>query len=276
MKNARKSSEKLIFAIALWLILLSPLFLGAETAKAQNGQNADTLDIPSLIKVLNQDRAAAGIHPLRRSPLLERAANLKAADMVAAGYFAHTSPLGFDPWHWFRQANYEYIYAGENLALDFDNAEAVEQAWMESPKHRENILSAEYEEVGYAITEGTFSDINGIQKTRSGTIIVQLFGRQSQPSLGLTEENFSPLVLNLKDVNQKEKPATLVKLTVDTQKILNGMSLLAPRANNIINDIPETKISQKENFVPPDETWPFVSLGLVILLLSAGIQTKMI
>jgi uncharacterized protein YkwD len=44
---------------------------------------------------------------------------MKANDMATLSYFAHTSPSGLTPWHWFAKANYVFSYAGENLAIDF-------------------------------------------------------------------------------------------------------------------------------------------------------------
>ena len=35
------------------------------------------------------------------NPLLQKAAQLKAQDMAAKGYFSHNSPDGKTPWYWF-------------------------------------------------------------------------------------------------------------------------------------------------------------------------------
>lgn len=172
-KNLLKSQlEKAIsgLILALTILLFPANVLGRDLS----------FDIPSLVQVVNEDRTANNLPELRRNAALDFAASLKAADMVKNGYFSHTSPEGIDPWFWFEQAGYDYTYAGENLALDFDNADTVEQAWMASPKHRANILNGAFEEVGYAIAAGTFTNINGVQGKRTGTIIVQLFGKAPQ------------------------------------------------------------------------------------------------
>jgi hypothetical protein len=94
---------------------------------------------------------------------------MKGEDMVTKGYFAHNSPEGVTPWHWFQEAGYSFLYAGENLAINFTDAEDVEQAWLNSPKHRANILNASFQEIGIATVPGTYND--------SPTIyIVQMFG----------------------------------------------------------------------------------------------------
>ena len=163
----------------LWrgLVVIVPVLIFFGLSNTASAQSVN-LDIPSLVQAVNQDRIVAGLAPLRRDETLEQAATLKAQDMLLYGYFAHNSPSGIEPWHWFRMAGYDYILAGENLALDFNDSTAVEAAWMASPKHRENLLNPEYEEVGYAIAYGKFTNINGVAKEREGTIIVQFFGKR--------------------------------------------------------------------------------------------------
>ncbi len=123
-----------------------------------------------LTDLANQDRASERISPLSINPLLEKAAELKARDMAAKEYFAHISPDGTSPWHWFTQTGYHFIYAGENLAVDFSDSTEVNAAWLNSPTHRANIMNARFTEIGIAAVQGVF---NG----RSTTFVVQMFGR---------------------------------------------------------------------------------------------------
>ena len=58
---------------------------------------------------------------------------------------------GTTPWSWIEKENYDYNYAGENLAMDFQSAEKMEEAWMASPTHRANILNGKYREIGMAV-----------------------------------------------------------------------------------------------------------------------------
>ena len=51
-----------------------------------------------LVDMTNVDRAKENKAPLVINPLLENAAQMKASDMVAKNYFAHTSPEGLTPW----------------------------------------------------------------------------------------------------------------------------------------------------------------------------------
>ncbi len=123
----------------------------------------------TLIELTNKDRATQELPPLNVNPTLTAAAKLKANDMVSNSYFAHTSPTGLTPWHWFAQVKYVFTYAGENLAINFDESGDVEQAWLNSPTHRANVLSPNFTEIGIATQEGFY---NG-KKT---TYVVELFG----------------------------------------------------------------------------------------------------
>lgn len=122
-----------------------------------------------IVELTNEERIAHALGDLRRNPILDEAARLKAMHMRAEGYFAHWSPEGVSPWFWFEQAGYDYVHAGENLAIYFDDSDEVVTAWMESPLHRENILRDEYTEIGVAAIEGEYKGYDTVY-------IVQLFG----------------------------------------------------------------------------------------------------
>lgn len=126
-----------------------------------------------LVDAANSDRQRLNTGTLKVNPVLVQAAQMKANDMAAKGYFAHTSPSGVTPWYWFGQAGYKYVRAGENLAVNFNDSSLLHQAWMNSPTHRANIVNGYYTEVGIAMA-------NGIYKGREATFVVQLFGQPAK------------------------------------------------------------------------------------------------
>jgi len=130
-----------------------------------------TVTAEELVSLTNQEREANGLNLLTINPVLNQAAQVKAADMIAHNYWAHTSPAGLTPWTFFKNVNYRYLYAGENLARDFFDSNAVLTAWMNSPTHKDNILSSRYRETGIAVVQDMFQG----QET---TLVVQLFGTQ--------------------------------------------------------------------------------------------------
>ncbi|PIR86018.1 hypothetical protein COU14_01230 [Candidatus Kaiserbacteria bacterium CG10_big_fil_rev_8_21_14_0_10_44_10] len=117
----------------------------------------------------NSARAEEGKSPLVRNPALDEAARLKAEDMAKNEYFAHWSPTGVSPWHWFGEAGYSYVHAGENLAVHFTDSSAVVDAWLKSPTHRENIMNAKYTEIGIGTAKGQYEGYDTV-------FVVQMFG----------------------------------------------------------------------------------------------------
>lgn len=134
-----------------------------------------------LIDLTNEHRIEANEVPLLKNEKLEAAAKLKGEDMVAKEYFSHDSPDGVTPWYWFRQAGYSFLYAGENLAINFTDSADVEKAWIKSPSHRANILNKEFREIGIATVPGMYNNYPTIY-------IVQMFGTPAYAETGLVEE----------------------------------------------------------------------------------------
>jgi len=129
-----------------------------------------------IIELTNQKRAELGLGPVKENSVLSEAARRKAGDMFAFNYWAHTSPSGRDPWSFFKEAGYKYVYAGENLARDFRDPESVINAWMNSPSHRENMANSKYQEIGVAVVDGS---LLGVETT----LVVQLFGSQTRTAV---------------------------------------------------------------------------------------------
>jgi hypothetical protein len=122
----------------------------------------------NVVNLTNQARKDAGLPELKLNNLLNQAAVGKANDMLSKEYFAHESPTNVTPWYWFKQAGYNYAYAGENLAMDFFTSEDTMKAWLASPSHKKNILNSNYKEIGIGIAKGNF-------KGASTIIVVQHF-----------------------------------------------------------------------------------------------------
>lgn len=139
-----------------------------------NAALASEITSEKMLELTNGSRIEAGLRELNLNDKLTKAAQAKAEDMFANQYFEHISPSGITPWHWFDLAGYDYIYAAENLAIDFTTAEGVHSALMKSTGHRENILGANYEEVGIAVLSGSFQG-------KTSIIVVEQFGTENKP-----------------------------------------------------------------------------------------------
>jgi hypothetical protein len=159
----------------------------------------------TLVALANTDRGQNNLHELTVSPVLQKAAQLKADDMAAKGYFAHNSPEGLTPWHWFNEAGYNFAFAGENLAVYFSDSAELEKAWMNSPLHRANILNSYFTEIGIATAKGTYQG-------KETVYVVQEFGR---PSKRIASSAVKPTDVS----NLKKTPVSLASNNQDVKKI---------------------------------------------------------
>jgi hypothetical protein len=122
-----------------------------------------------LVADTNVEREKASLPDLKVNDQLTSAAFAKAKDMFANNYWAHVSPSGVTPWKWIGDAGYNYNVAGENLAKNYPTAQATLNAWMGSTTHRENILNAKYQDVGFAV-------VDGLLDGRNTTLVVAYYG----------------------------------------------------------------------------------------------------
>ena len=136
---------------------------------------ASNINIEAMLHETNKIRAKKGLNSLTLNASLSAAAQNKANHMFSEDYWAHISPSGVKPWDFILAQGYDYQYAGENLAKNFNSSRDVVDAWYDSPSHRENLLGTDYDEVGFAVVNGR---LNG-QET---TLVVQMFARPRSPS----------------------------------------------------------------------------------------------
>ncbi len=186
----------------------------------------------SLLSLINQKRAEAGLNSLSEDPKLNQAAYMKAKDMLEKDYFAHTSPDGKGLAYWLAQVNYSYKYAGENLGADFLSSVELLNAWLASPSHRANVMSPNYQKTGIAILSGDF-------KGQEMIVIVEMFGgfgpvnTASASTLPKTKPSPTPSktissspkttpIQNKKQINtsknQNNAPPAIVKPSIPTPK----------------------------------------------------------
>ncbi len=165
----------LLFYVSL-LLLVQIINVYFNTIKKDVLGYATSISVEQILELVNQKRKENNLKELTLSQELTIAATQKAADMFTKDYWAHISPTGVTPWQFIASSGYEYLYAGENLAKNFDKSSEVVEAWMKSPTHRANILKPEYTEIGIAVMNGK---LNGEETT----LVVQEFGTRAVSSL---------------------------------------------------------------------------------------------
>lgn len=159
-----------VSVVSITVISIALLIFSASSISYINKNNMTATVLPAvLVDLTNDARNSNNEQNLTRNPVLDKVAKLKAEDMARLGYFAHTSPSGVTPWHWFDKAGYYFAYAGENLAINFTESVDVENAWLNSPTHKANILNSHFTEIGIAA-------VDGVYQGQPTTYVVQEFG----------------------------------------------------------------------------------------------------
>lgn len=109
-----------------------------------------------LLRLVNEERAKAGLSALTMDTGLTAAGNVRAKEIVSS--FSHTRPDGTSFSTAIREQGVSFRGAGENIAWGQKSPEEVMNAWMNSPGHRANILNERYTRFGgghYQNAKGT-------------------------------------------------------------------------------------------------------------------------
>lgn len=240
-----------MFITIVAIVLLS---ISASTIFYIKNTNMTATVLPAvLVDLTNDVRKSNNEDTLTRSDILDTAARLKAQDMASIGYFAHTSPKGITPWYWFDKAGYMFTYAGENLAINFTESVDVEDAWLNSPTHKANILNGHFSQIGIAT-------MDGIYQGRPTTYVVQMFGTPafatniSDATEALVEKT-APVTPPKETPKQQSipKPASTTPTTVALVPVVKGESATQTEKLETITDTKEF-IAVKNNTVTEDTT----------------------
>lgn len=149
--------------IAVSAFAAAPVAAEAAACKGADAVPAATAhEAHATLCLLNQQRRAHGLRPLRLDGKLGRAARGHANDMVAKRYFAHESKSGATfstrikrtGWTKSRRS----YTMGENIAWgggELATPREIVRGWMNSAGHRANILAREFRFIGIGIAAGT-------------------------------------------------------------------------------------------------------------------------
>lgn len=201
--NKIKFIPAILIASCASFLWLQPATLTSVPSKTNDVlAYATNTTISGLLSSTNSRRSANSVANLGLNAKLNSAAQAKANDMVARDYWSHQTPDGQQPWVFIDNAGYQYLAAGENLAYGFSNSDATVTGWMNSPSHKENLLSATYTEVGFGIANSANFVNNGQQ-----TVVVAMYGKPQGAEVPAQVENESTTVPNQPSQSQK-KPTT--------------------------------------------------------------------
>ena len=140
-----------ILCLVLMIMLLPACF--CSTASADDTLVTVTLSgtmrydwAGEVFKIVNQERKKEKAESLTFSRDLTEVAMQRAAEVAL--YFSHTRPNGTSCFTAPEEAGYPAFACGENIAIGQGSPAAVMNAWMNSPGHRANILSASAQHIG--------------------------------------------------------------------------------------------------------------------------------
>lgn len=129
-----------------------------------------TLDSEEIafLSLINAYRAQNGLAALQVSVALTQASDWMSNDMASKNYFSHTDSQGRDPFVRMTAFNYNYSWAGENIAAGNAAAQATFTQWKNSPGHNANMLNANYKVIGIARAQNSSSTYNWYWTTDFG------------------------------------------------------------------------------------------------------------
>jgi hypothetical protein len=138
-----------------------------------------------MLDLINAERAREGVDPLRLEQRLNDSAEDHSAWTLAADTFSHIGANGSSPTARLRDAGFKFQgswSSGENIAWQSergrggiaDDVAQLHASLMNSPGHRANILSPNFELVGIGVERGDFKGYDGV-------VVTQNFARTSAP-----------------------------------------------------------------------------------------------
>lgn len=114
-----------------------------------------------MVRAINRERLRRDLRPVTYNPLLEKAAQAHAVDMLENFYLSHKNLQGQRSGERIKQTGYikapcscswKY-WTGENIAWGQKTIREVMKDWMNSKDHRANILNPNFKEVGIGIDD---------------------------------------------------------------------------------------------------------------------------
>lgn len=162
----RRRAQPGLVAVCLWLVFGWLVNIQTE-ARAQSVTALSTVYVPIVITtsaptpageveaitLINEQRQARGCQPVAPSAQLTTAALSHSREMAEKSYFSHTGLDGSSFVQRAQRAMYQFNPSAEVIAGGQATAAAVVQGWMNSPAHRNIILTCAHQEIGIGFVD---------------------------------------------------------------------------------------------------------------------------
>jgi hypothetical protein len=138
-----------LIACAVILVLATQTF-AAEIELSRDEQ--------AILELTNAERQKEGVKPLKAERRLFLAARAHSENMARQQSLSHSLD-GKQPWDRVAKTGYNFSQLAENVAFNQSTPKAAIKQWMDSPGHRENLLSKKYTETGIGIAKADNGDL---------------------------------------------------------------------------------------------------------------------
>lgn len=162
-------------ATAISQVAVVVAFLAAMTVLTSMDAHAEIgLDDTEqrILDLINDERALNGLGPLVATQTLDAAADWMAQDIATMAQLSHTDTLG----RGLRDRLNAFDYPSnssirENIAAGYSGADAVVEAWFDSPGHYANIIATDIQAIGIAFHQDPGTSYRNYWVTDFGSII---------------------------------------------------------------------------------------------------------
>lgn len=152
-----------------------------KTTTKVSGMNFRSEVEKDLLALINEEREAEGLDPVKMDGDLQSAARIRSRELCKTGHWDHTRPNG-DSWSTVitEDVPIKFAAAGENLCMteyddpSVDNAYSADfymDRWLNSPSHYDNIIRPNFTHVGIGVY---VSERGGVTKGYATTIFAEL------------------------------------------------------------------------------------------------------
>ena len=149
--------RRLLAPLTLLVVLGSSLVGPAIVSATDLSVSPATITVQEakILSLLNADRTALGLVPVRADSRLMAIARARSADMIANHYFSHTLPDGRNVFDILTASKLTWYSAGEiiawnNYPMDV-SASTANRQWMNSPGHKAVVISTGFNYVGVGL-----------------------------------------------------------------------------------------------------------------------------
>jgi hypothetical protein len=135
--------KRYIATLIIGVLLICALPIGATAAERPSFTSEEEWQV---LRLTNNERRKEGLQGLSTFASLNAAAKVRARECEIL--FDHQRPNGTTCFTALSEAGINYWYAGENIAAGHTDPAHVNQGWMNSEGHRENILTGLFKHLG--------------------------------------------------------------------------------------------------------------------------------